>query len=82
MKWRHVSKLGPTRKFQKGQPAEKTEERELLSPIRACHVSSRWQSAGRISKIRFRLFRALNLQIAITIDPELGFARSLYQWKA
>ena len=31
--------------------------------------------------IRFWLVFALNFQIAISFDPELGFSRSLYQWK-
>ncbi|KAH9311998.1 hypothetical protein KI387_027033, partial [Taxus chinensis] len=54
----------------------------IIQRIRACHMLSKWQSMGRISKIRFCLFRALNLQIAITFDPELGFAPYLYQRKA
>ncbi|KAH9297171.1 hypothetical protein KI387_028853, partial [Taxus chinensis] len=54
----------------------------IIQQVRACHVSSKWQSAGTNSKICFRLFRTLNLQIDITFDPELGFARSWYQRKA
>ncbi|KAH9320320.1 hypothetical protein KI387_022089, partial [Taxus chinensis] len=45
---------------------------------RVIHVAER----GKNSKIRFGLLRALNLQIAISFDPELGFPRSLYQRKA
>ncbi|KAH9301627.1 hypothetical protein KI387_013210, partial [Taxus chinensis] len=45
----------------------------ITRPIRACHVSSRWRSVGKYFEIYLGLFRALNLQIAISFDLELGF---------
>ncbi|KAH9325841.1 hypothetical protein KI387_006019, partial [Taxus chinensis] len=59
----------------KDSPPKSRRER-IIQRIRACHVASKWQCAGKYFKIRFRLFRALNLQIDISFDPELGFARS------
>ncbi|KAH9325923.1 hypothetical protein KI387_006101, partial [Taxus chinensis] len=68
----HVSHLRTHKKNSKEiQPKSRGER--IIQRIRARHVSSKWQSVGRNSKIRFRLFRVLNLQIDISLDPKIGF---------